>query len=676
MVTRRDLLGGLTGLGAGFWTVPSFAQAMAPEVKLDIRYGWDADIAGPTEATFHVAPNGDDAAEGSEVNPVRTVQRGVDLLAARAGGSLAIHAGVYRESVTLDALRGTAQNPYTIHRYGRDRVTISAANPLTGWTPCPEDEAKALGLPANGIFVARLPMRSIQHGTLSALNLHEAGQWRSIAVDRADMSDPETIGDDETYHSAPFTLDAEDRILSIRDPRLRGMPPAWMQNVEVLVYHLPNLVATRQIAHFDPTGGEIVMAGKAPKVQRIGGTAATRYALRGAPWALKKGTWIVRQTSPDEASVYFWPLDPASLAKDVEVSLRPVCIEVGGGRHIEFFGIEAVRAAGDGGHSAICIYRKGLDGDPEAGSHLKFTHCRVGDAQSTGTRGRGALALRDSDNLILRNVTVENVRGGFGFFLGGCDKADVRFLHVVNASNSPARFFTLRNFVFAFSLLQDSGRDAHSNKFNFYEGSDAVLVYGVRCKNVRGYVTYSKASRINFAFCDLPCDPNSYNRALVSQNRSLRKGQKAADDSGEPVFGSTFYYWNNSLTSEAIHAKRASALHLGPESTSQRHVIHNNILHGGGFATIYTGEADPALEERSDNRYTGLSFWQTPRYGWSLKQGEEIMRVGGRIHGSGKDMRLVISTELAPLFPSFTHWDLDIDGRAVDWTAPPFGCRV
>ena len=39
-------------------------------------------------------------------------------------------------------------------------------------------------------------------------------------------------------------------------------------------------------------------------------------------------------------------------------------------------------------------------------------------------------------------------------------------------------------------------------------------------------------------------------------------------------------------------------------------------------------------------------------------------------------MRPVIQTRLAEDFPGFTDWDQDIDGRAIDWDAPPIGCQV
>ncbi|MBN8218182.1 MAG: carbohydrate binding domain-containing protein [Spirochaetes bacterium] len=48
-------------------------------------------------ATWHVATNGDDKADGTEAAPFRTVQRGAE--AAQAGDTVFVHEGVYRERV-------------------------------------------------------------------------------------------------------------------------------------------------------------------------------------------------------------------------------------------------------------------------------------------------------------------------------------------------------------------------------------------------------------------------------------------------------------------------------------------------------------------------------------------------------------------------------------------------
>lgn len=247
----------------------------------------------------------------------------------------------------------------------------------------------------------------------------------------------------------------------------------------------------------------------------------------------------------------------------------------------------------------------------------------------------------------------------------------MRGLHVRQVSKSPCRFYGLRRTVLAFSLLEDSGWDAHANKFNFYQGSDLVLVYGIRTRKTGGYATYQRASRIAFAFCELDCDPQSQNRALVSQNLSQERVRGRPEGTGEPVQHGTFWYWNLTLLPASGDSLPANALVLGPGDSTQRHAFHNCILHGGGMPDIYVRGSDPSLESRSHNLYTGLSHWQSDRRGWKPGTKEAIGPLSTRLRG--KDMRAVIATEIAPHFPRFTDWDVDINGRRVDWSAALLG---
>lgn len=668
--SRRTILAGL----ATFGFLPSRPAVGNALTGLTILHGWDLEIAAPTKASLYVASDGNDAAPGSEEEPLRTIQRGVNLLAALPGGSLAIRQGTYREMIILDALQGRPDARYRIHRYGRERVQITAAEVLTGWQPCPALDAAELGIPsAEGVFVARLEVSQLEHGAPFALNLHEAGKWLSIATDRADPSNPARVGDYRTYHPAEFLLDAEDKITAIRDPRLIGTPEAQMRQVKALIYHEPNLVSGDRIASFDSETGTIFLALPSKRVQRTASKLVMLYALQNMASVLQEQTWIVRHTPEDELAIYLRPTNPENLIDGIEISLRPTCIDFGQARSVELLGLEVIRAAGEQRLDGICI-RRTLEGDG-ARQDLRIVHCRVGENFSAAGRGYAALYLRGAVGVTIHNASIGPSRNSFGLFLLDCREADLRFLHISDVSNSPARFFTLQNSVLAFSLFEDSGYDAHANKFNFYEGSDAVLVYGVRTRRVGGYVTYQEASRIHFGFCEFDCSVGSQNRALVSQNRRPDAGQGGADGSGDPVAGSTFYYWNNSLLADAKAPDPANSLALGPVGTSQYHAAHNNILHGGGFDGIYRHAIDPSHEQRSHNRYTGLSWWQTARYGWRFRTAEQSMRLGGRPRGLGIDMRSVIAVELAPLFPQFEHWNVDIDGTPVDWDSPPIGCK-
>ncbi len=633
-------------------------------------YGWDLGVEGPVTADIHVAPWGNDAGRGDHDHPLRSLAAGVARLAALGRGSLALRGGLYREQVSLTALRGTRPGAYRIHRYGAERPVVTAAEPLTGWVPCPDEVARRHGLDPKGIHLARLPKARIRHGDPLALNLHEAGHWCPISTLRADLGNPAAASDAESFFEAEPIL-AGENLVGFRDPRLSRLSARQMAGARVLVHHAPNMVSPDPIARFDPAAGVIRLADGRRRVQRRGDRALLRYAIQNAAVAPSPGTWIVRDEG-DEVLILFRPRDPANLDGAIEASLRDHCIDLGDASHVELFGLEMIRAAGGGASGAIALRRQPGTGAGARGVSIR--HCRAGETLFTGERGSGAISLRGIEGLSLDQVTVEDVRGSFGIFLSDCSGATLRGMHLSRITQSPLRFFGVRQAVFAFSLIETSGQDAHANKFNFYEGCDSVLVYGVRTRDCRGYVTFQKASRIAFAFCEFDCDPRSFGRALVAQMHPSGAGMGGADGSGDPVAGSTIWLWNLTLAAAPRRRDPPNALALGPGGNSQRYRLHNCILDGGGYADIYLRGADPAKETRSHNGYTGLAYWQQARYGWRPGKSEFEM-TGAAAATAGRDMRDAIA-DLARRFPDFADWDRDIDGRAVDWSRPPVGCRV
>ena len=63
-------------------------------------------------AELHVTPEGNDASDGTLSTPLKTVQRACD--AAKAGDTIFLHGGTYREGVVLKGISGTDAAPITI----------------------------------------------------------------------------------------------------------------------------------------------------------------------------------------------------------------------------------------------------------------------------------------------------------------------------------------------------------------------------------------------------------------------------------------------------------------------------------------------------------------------------------------------------------------------------------
>lgn len=84
-------------------------------------------------ASYYVAPGGNDYGSGLYVgSPFKTIQKAVNV--ARAGDTVFIRGGVYRETVTANTNSGTSSSPIRIQNYNGEQVYIKGSNIVTGWT--------------------------------------------------------------------------------------------------------------------------------------------------------------------------------------------------------------------------------------------------------------------------------------------------------------------------------------------------------------------------------------------------------------------------------------------------------------------------------------------------------------------------------------------------------------
>ena len=106
-------------------------------------------------STYYVSTSGSDGAPGSLSSPFRTIQHAASL--AQPGDTVVVRGGTYRETVR-PARSGTSSAPITFKRYGSERVTVSGANVVTGWSAYRDSIFKAgqswdLGAGKNQVFV-------------------------------------------------------------------------------------------------------------------------------------------------------------------------------------------------------------------------------------------------------------------------------------------------------------------------------------------------------------------------------------------------------------------------------------------------------------------------------------------------------------------------------------------
>jgi len=82
-------------------------------------------------STYFVATNGSDSNPGSVSAPFKTIQHAANI--ARAGDVVDIRGGTYHETVH-PVNSGTSSAPITFQAYNGESVTVSGADPITGWS--------------------------------------------------------------------------------------------------------------------------------------------------------------------------------------------------------------------------------------------------------------------------------------------------------------------------------------------------------------------------------------------------------------------------------------------------------------------------------------------------------------------------------------------------------------
>ncbi len=172
-------------------------------------------LTGLSAAEYHVAPGGDDAADGSAASPFRTLQRAAEAM--QAGDVALVAPGTYRETVTPPT-SGTANAPITFRAaVGQGSPVVSGLEALTGaWEKHDahiyilENIPHDLGRGYNQIFVdgeplplARFPKsRDLMRPTTVKAPLLGVGTDGETAT----VLDPEHLARDLTGATLSFNL--------------------------------------------------------------------------------------------------------------------------------------------------------------------------------------------------------------------------------------------------------------------------------------------------------------------------------------------------------------------------------------------------------------------------------------------------------------------------------------
>lgn len=661
-ITRRAML---LGSAASLLFLTDRAAHARPA---KMSYGCDEQDAGPTEADVFVSTGGDDSWDGSPKHPVRTINRGIELLSRLPYGSLAIRGGVYREHVKIQNLVATEDKGYTIHRFGNEKVVISALEGLGNWSQLSQDEKRRLGLPSQKIFETTVHLNKTNHNNEFGLNIFSGKERVQIAYNGGSDVSMCTTRQKEAFKIASGDTESDENITSIESKSLIGWDKKVGFRTRLLVHAFPNFVQIVGGFSTQPSLGVLTLSSKGDKFRtNFSGERKNevRYLLENDPAALTPGSYVVGQDSSDEVKVYFSPRPDQLDLANMRYAARSRCVSVQGCRNITLWGLELHGASGGNSSTnrgGYCLHV--LPGN-EA---VKVINCHIGGNYASDEWGTVAYFDRSND-VEVSKCTISDSYNSFGIFFGYSSNMKVSNTLFEGVSMSPLRVFGVTNMEFSFSKFKNSAFDIHANKFNYYLGCDNILNYGIVSENTGGYATYSSSSRVHFAFCRLDVASKSYDRAIVSQNVAPGSGRGSGDGTGEPVIRSSYYYWNNTLYARPGETlTHNSSLFIGPKRAQTKHFVVNNIL----FGLSYVG----GEILRSHNVYKSLNWTQSHSRGWRLINNEELAS-GLRLHylKRGLDFSPVIETELKLNFPNFKHWNLDADGLQFDWkTDPPIGC--
>ena len=91
----------------------------------------------PTPAIYHVSQHGDDANDGSESQPLRTISAAARL--AQPGDTITVHEGIYRERINPPRGGTSDRNRIVYQAAAGEKVVIKGSEMIKGWVKVGHD---------------------------------------------------------------------------------------------------------------------------------------------------------------------------------------------------------------------------------------------------------------------------------------------------------------------------------------------------------------------------------------------------------------------------------------------------------------------------------------------------------------------------------------------------------
>ncbi|MGD9365086.1 MAG: right-handed parallel beta-helix repeat-containing protein [Desulfobacteraceae bacterium] len=603
---------------------------------VDYDHGDDGND-GRTPATAWKHAPGDGEAQG---NPATVqLEPGAEILFR---GSV-----IYRGRIDIPA-DGSENHPITYRGNSWPgeahlKAVIDGGDVITGWTPCQSARACGGNPHYASLYYTYLPA-SVDP---LSVNLHEYDTTTGEDAFLWPAQDPDPSDPYFYDHRFDFRAVPQSRLTrtALTDPDYfdQGDPDDW-EDAYILVWINPNIVVTRAITGFDPVTHTVSFDDLGVNAIYPDGRDQA-YAIFNSLHALDSaGEYFVATTADDQdrLKVVLWPRSSGPLNQRISYSVRRCGFNIGAHSNITIDGFEVRKHAGAGLRDGVgigTISTAYLENYNLVIRNNRITHNRKGGS----SRGYGGIFLNNSHHCLVENNWVESNPRQAGIFFGGGSHVRALGNTIIRSGSTSLRLYSIDHAELIGNTIADSN-GSHANGITIYLHSRNILVANNRVYDSSQPVTFQDSGNLFFI------------NNVIDAGEGGSNVNEWGDTSHGPWERGTIAFFNNTL----VRNDRNGALNVGGASDENTYLVINNIIDGGG---------SHAAIRRSHNIYTGLSWSQSERYGWSLGEEETVEEdlsllftdpdaVPGDFHltaqsparGAGRDICGLIP---AGLFPDF-----------------------
>lgn len=656
--------------------------------------GADFTIDYGTTGDYFVDPvNGDDIANNGLTAgaPFATLGKAQGLLENTGGTIKMIGDGVrFREE--LELLPGGAGSPIIFEPYADHTPIWTGGEATTGWAVCTIADEAVVGSNYVSIYkLENVAKTTFPEDDPNLAHIFEDTTMLNIAIAWAGTSLNDkffTTDLRQGFTADSVQLDGSNQILSYTDTSVTSTYTAAQIEAATLVGMTNNNTAfTTAITS---VSGSVITIDDQTKTYESN-SEKDNFILRNIIPGLEQGQWAFLDNGDGTVNLYIWPNDPANVTNDlIEVCTRKSCLWSGSGAvgEWEVHGIKFQHVATSADADGALIY---MGGALTTGQNVVIKHCGFNGGSLNPDSKNGLITLAGLENSTIERCIIENAQNAWGIQVFGSGTLSgpgttffsnnvVKRCVIRRTTQTPIWTTGLDLFVFAHNRIEETGLGAHGNKSSLYQQIKDVLFWGNTYINTDGYLTFQRASRLNFLFNHAPATraaTASGSRAMDDQ-QSVDPPSEWENESGEClILNNTF--WPQPITFDAITAQ-PNGVRLGNAiAPSVTFVLKNNILYGiedKSGSSITTSSNNWDTQDDAPFTVNDVVMSRTTEF-TDPSAGDFTLKPGATIRSeTGDDISSHITALQSTFSGLFSDWTLDALGNTITHTAPRIGAVV